>query len=172
MNWLYFTLRGLLADGQALVRRGRTFVGVTLVDSNGDLAAAGGYRQWVPSGWQASDIAAGSSGTPASSTPVPMPFKLGDDPVMNRPGSVMGFLFQLDTNPAGSAIVLAVTLNGTVQAATATTLAAGSVRVLRPTFAKDLVPFVAGDVLGLAIRTGTGWSATSANGAGLVEIES
>lgn len=145
---------------------------VTSLTCTGDLAAAGGFRQWLPAGWAFAAIASGDNATPASSTPVAGEFKLGPSFRAPRAGSITALTFQIDTDPAGSAIVVAVTVNGTVVAGTATTLAAGATRYVTAVFSKDAHAFVAGDVIGLAVRTGSGWSATSAEAAGAVEVES
>lgn len=145
---------------------------LTALTLSGDLIAAGGFRQWLPNNWAAESISAGDNATPANSTPVAADYGGTIAPLMPRAGSITAFTFQLSADPAGSAIVVAVTINGTVVAATATSLAAGSTRVLRPTFAKDAAPFAAGDLIGMATRTGTGWSATTADGVGAVEVES
>lgn len=39
------------------------------------------------------------------------------------------------------------------------------------TFAAGTYPFVAGDVIDVRVRTGTGWSATTVDATALVEIE-
>lgn len=138
----------------------------------GDITAAGGFRQTVGV-FVSEGVASGDNATPANSTSVAIgPMGLaGAAHVAKRAGSITGLGFHLDADPAGSAIVVAVTINGAVQAATATTLAAGATRYASATFAKDAVPFAAGDRIALAVRTGSGWTATTANLAGDVEIE-
>ena len=116
-------------------------------------------------GFTKSSVAAGDNATPASSTPVACAYQgaaSGLGYVATRSGNITGISAQLDANPAGSAIVFAATVNGTVQAGTAQTLNAGTTRKLEATFGGS-VPYSAGDVVGVSIRTGTGWTATSAN---------
>ncbi|MDO9020560.1 MAG: hypothetical protein Q8S73_36895 [Deltaproteobacteria bacterium] len=144
---------------------------LTALTLSGDIAAAGGFRQTV-GGFSIDPIGAGDNATPASSTPVACNLVgVAATHPAARAGSIMGLGFMLDTDPAGSAIVVAATIDGVVQAATASTLAAGSTRHVTGTFAKDAVTFTAGQRLGLAVRTGSGWSATTAMGVGYLQIE-
>lgn len=146
-------------------------VGGTLAVT-GDLTAGGGFRQTV-TGWGYESVAAGDNATPASATAVPIGLVGVQAPfVAKRAGSITGLGFALSADPAGSAIIVAVSINGTVQAGTAVTLAAGSTRHASATFAKDAIPFAAGDLLRVVVRTGSGWSASSANLVADVEIES
>ena len=131
--------------------------------AQGPTGAAGTTRQNVGS-WLSTSIAAGDNATPASSTAVVAAYA-GASPsmghVVRRAGTITGLGFNLDANPAGSSIIAYATINGTVQAASAQTLAAGSTRKAWGTFVGIAVS--AGDVVGVAIRTGSGWSATTAN---------
>jgi hypothetical protein len=125
------------------------------------------------------NIAAGDNATPASSTPVAAHW-CGVASISNaffvamRAGSVTGLSVNLNTAAAGSNLIAGVYINGTIAnaAAIVTLTSAGSQTKGQATFAHGLYPIVAGDVVGVAIRTGSGWSATNADAAISVEIAS
>lgn len=136
-----------------------------------------GCRAFVPFG--ESNIAAGDNATPASSTPVAAHW-CGVAGISNaffvamRAGSITGLSVNLNTAAAGSNFIVGVYVNGTIVNASAivTLTSAGSQTKGQATFAHGLYPIVAGDVVGVAIRTGSGWTATTADAAIAVEIAS
>lgn len=143
---------------------------LTALTCTGDLAAAGGFRQTV-SGFSEETVYAGDNATVASSTPVALGYlDTAVGHVAKRAGSVTGVGLQLDAAPAGSSIIVGVTINGVLSAATVT-LAAGVTTHAWAVFAKDAVTFAAGDRIGLSRKTGTGWSATTANLVADLELE-
>lgn len=122
------------------------------------------------------NIAAGDNATPASSTPVQNPFcgvtglVVGASAI--RPGSLVGLSVSLSGAAAGSNAIFGVYKNGTLfNAATIVTLASTGDTEAHITFAAGTYPFVAGDVIDVRVRTGSGWSATTVDAAILVEIE-
>lgn len=123
------------------------------------------------------NIAAGDNAAPASSTPVQILFcgvaAIATGITALRPGSLVGLSVRLSGAAAGSNAIFGVYLNGTIiNAAAIVTLASGtSDTKAYITFASGTYPFVAGDVLDVRVRTGTGWSATTVDAAVLVEIE-
>lgn len=113
-------------------------------------------------------VAAGDNATVASATPVARLIGGAANPPEPRAGTVTGLAFALSDDPAGSSIIAYLTVNGTVQASSAQTLAAGSTRTKSGTFTG--VAFTPGDVLGIATRTGSGWTATTAAFVGVLEV--
>ena len=75
---------------------------------------------------------------------------------------------------AGSNLIAGVYVNGTIAnaAAIVTLTSAGSQVKGQATFTHGLYPLVAGDVVDVRIRTGSGWTATTADAAISVEIAS
>ena len=136
-----------------------------------------GCRAFVPFGEV--NIAAGDNATPASSTPVAAHW-CGVATITNaffvamRAGSITGLSVHLNAAAAGSNLIAGVYINGTIAnaAAIVTLTSAGSQTKGQATFAHGLYPIVAGDVVGVAIRTGSGWTATTADAAISVEIAS
>ena len=121
------------------------------------------------------NVAAGDNATPSLSTPVQIPF-CGVTTVTTgvtalRPGSLVGLSVNLSGAAAGSSAIFGVYKNGVIfNAATIVTIAAADT-LEYITFAAGTYPFVAGDVIDVRVRTGTGWSATTVDATALVEIE-
>ena len=139
----------------------------------GDLTATGGFRSFLPFG--VANVAAGDNATPASSTPVQVGWGANGAVLAGftavRAGSLMGLSAALSEVAAGSDIIVGIYKNGTIfNAATIITIAAAA-QTGRTTFAKDTYTFVPGDVIDVRIRTGSGWSASTADLAVAVEIE-
>lgn len=157
--------------GGTLGVTGNTTLGGTCAVT-GDISAAGGFKREAP--FLAEDVAAGDNATPASSTPVAI--ALGGVTGLTwqamRAGSVTGFSVLLNTNAAGSDLLARVRINGTPVAASLVTIASGAAKG-RITFAKDTATLIlaAGDEVDVDIRTGSAWSATSADIACMVELE-
>lgn len=135
---------------------------------------SGGVRQIVSFGQ--TNIVAGDNATPASSTPVQAHW-CGVSGlttcafVAMRAGSVTGLSININTAAAGSSLIVGVYKNGTIINASAiVTLAATDVKG-QGTFTSGSYTFVAGDVIDVRIRTGSGWSATAADASIVVEIE-
>jgi hypothetical protein len=134
----------------------------------------GGVRQVVPFGQ--TNIVAGDNATPASSTPVQTHWCASTALttaafVAMRAGSVTGLSINLNTAAAGSSLIVGVYKNGTIiNAAAIVTLATTDVKG-HGTFTSGSCTFVAGDVIDVRIRTGSGWSATAADCSIAVEIE-
>ena len=136
-----------------------------------------GCRAFAPFGEV--NIAAGDNATPANSAPVSAHW-CGVASISNaffvamRAGSITGLSVNLNTAAAGSNLIAGVYINGTIAnaAAIVTLTSAGSQTKGQATFAHGLYPIVAGDVVSVAIRTGSGWSATTADAAISVEIAS
>jgi hypothetical protein len=137
---------------------------------------SGGVRQIVPFGQ--TNIVAGDNASPASATPVQTHW-CGVSGlttcafVAPRAGSVTGLSINLNTAAAGSNLIVGVYKNGTIiNAAAIVTLASATSDVKgNGTFASGSYTFVAGDVIDVRIRTGSGWSATAADASIAVEIE-
>lgn len=88
-----------------------------------------------------------------------------------RPGSLVGLSVNLSDAAAGSSAIFGVYKNGTIfNAATIVTLIATDTKEYI-TFAAGTYSFVAGDVIDVRVRTGSGWSAPTVDAAVLVEIE-
>lgn len=123
------------------------------------------------------NVAAGDNATPASSTPVVIPFcgvtAITTGVTAIRPGSLVGLSAHLSGAAAGSNAIFGVYKNGTIFNASAivTLTSAGSDTVAHTTFTAGSYPFAAGDVIDVRVRTGSGWSATTVDAAVLVEIE-
>jgi len=136
-----------------------------------------GCRAYAPFGQ--ANIVAGDNATPASSTPVSAQW-CGVSAIANaffvamRAGSITGLSINLNVAAAGSNLIVGVYVNGVIAnaAAIVTLTSAGSQTKGQATFAHGLYPIVAGDVVGVAIRTGSGWSAVTADAAISVEIAS
>ena len=136
-----------------------------------------GCRAYAPFGEV--NISAGTNATPASSTPVQAHWcgvvtNASTGFVAMRAGSITGLSVNLNTAAAGSNIIVGVYVNGTIAnaAAIVTLTSAGSQTKGQATFAHGLYPIAAGDVVDVRIRTGSGWSATTADAAISVEIAS
>lgn len=150
-------------------------VGATAPSALGSVGASpvSGPRELLHFGQP--NIAAGDNATPASSTPVQIPF-CGVSAVTAgvtalRPGSLVGLSVNLSDAAAGSSAIFGVYKNGTIfNAATIVTLIATDTKEYI-TFAAGTYSFVAGDVIDVRFRTGSGWSAPTVDAAVLVEIE-
>lgn len=150
-------------------------VGATAPSALGSVGASpvSGPRELLHFGQP--NIAAGDNATPASSTPVQIPF-CGVSAVTAgvtalRPGSLVGLSVNLSDAAAGSSAIFGVYKNGTIfNAATIVTLIATDTKEYI-TFAAGTYSFVAGDVIDVRVRTGSGWSAPTVDAAVLVEIE-
>ena len=129
---------------------------------------AAGTTRFAVGPFISDNLAAGDNATATSSTAVAATRAGVSGFVATRAGTVTGLSFRLNADPAGSAIVGYATINGTVQAASAQSLAAGSTRTKQGTFTG--IAIAAGDVVGFATRTGSGWSATTADLVGDVEV--
>lgn len=121
------------------------------------------------------NIAAGDNATPALSTPVQNPYcgvtTISTGIVAHRPGSLVGLSVNLTGAAAGSSAIFGVYKNGTIfNAAAIVTIIATDTKAYI-TFAAGSYPFVAGDVIDVRVRTGSGWSATTVDAAVLVEIQ-
>lgn len=150
-------------------------VGATPATAMGSAGAtpASGPRNLLPFGQ--ANIAAGDNATPASSTPVQIPF-CGVSTITTgitaiRPGSLVGLSVHLSGAAAGSSAIFGVYKNGTIMdALTVVTLAAAATGG-QTTFTPGTYQFAAGDVLDVRVRTGSGWSAATVDAAVLVEIQ-
>lgn len=136
----------------------------------------GGVRQIIPFGQ--TNIAQGDNATPASSTPVQAHWCGASGLttaafIAMRAGSVTGLSINLNAAAAGSNLIAGVYKNGTIiNAAAIVTLASATSDVKgQGTFTSGSYTFVAGDVIDVRIRTGSGWSATAADASIAVEIE-
>ena len=136
-----------------------------------------GCRAFVPFGY--ANVAAGDNATPASSTPVQAHWcgvsgLTTAGFVAMRAGSITGLSVNLSAAAAGSNLIVGVYVNGTIvnAAAIVTLTSAGSQVKGQATFTHGLYPLVAGDVVDVRIRTGSGWTATTADLSIAVEIAS
>ena len=133
-----------------------------------------GVRAFLPFGQ--TNIAAGDNATPANSTPVPDHWcgvsTLGQVGfVAPRAGCIRSITVSLSTAAAGSVAIFAIYKNGALlNAACAATVALGQTKATA-TFASGLYTFVAGDEFSVGHRTGSGWTATTADSVIAVEVE-
>lgn len=150
-------------------------IGASTASSLGSAGAAPvtGPRGLIPFGL--ANIAAGDNATPASSTPVLTPFcgsaTIGVGTVANRPGSVVGLSVSLSGAAAGSSAIFGVYKNGTIINAAAIATAAATATYAVATFTAGTYTFVAGDVLDVRVRTGSGWTATTVDCTILLEVQ-
>ena len=136
----------------------------------------GGVRQILPFGQP--NVALGDNASPAASTPV-QTHACGVSAlstcgfVAMRAGSLTGLSVSLSGAAAGSNAIFGVYINGTIAnvAAIVTLASATSDTKARGTFTSGLYAFVAGDVIDVRVRTGSGWSATTVDAFVAVEIE-
>ena len=134
-----------------------------------------GFSQMVP--FSVTNVAAGDNATPASSTPVQAQWAgaaaVTVGWVAPRAGSLRSLTVALSAAAAGSDCIVGVYKNGTIlnAAAIVTLASATSDTKARANFALGGYTFAAGDVLDVRIRTGSGWSATTADLGVAVEIE-
>ncbi len=154
----------------------QTFTGGVAVTGGITGRITGGVRQILPFGQ--TNIDAGDNATPASSTPVQAHWCGASGLttaafVAMRAGSVTGLSINLNSAAAGSNLIVGVYKNGTIinDAAIVTLASATSDVKGRGTFTSGSYTFVAGDVIDVRIRTGSGWSATTADASIAVEIE-
>ena len=145
----------------------------TTAQASGGSAPVAGPRELLHFGFP--NIAAGDNATPASSTPVLVPFcgvtTIPAGMVMMCAGSVTGLAVNLTAAASGSAAIFGVYKNGTIinAAAIVTIAIAGTKAYL--TFASGTYTFVPGDVLDVRVRTGTGWDVLTTDCACAIEIE-
>lgn len=145
------------------------------ITANGGISR--GVRQILPFGMV--NIAAGDNATPASSTPVQI-YWSGVSTlttcgfVAMRAGSLVGLSANLNAAAAGSNLIVGVYKNGTIINASAIVTLASATNDVKAngTFTQNAYTFAAGDVIDVRIRTGSGWSATTADLSVAVEIES
>jgi hypothetical protein len=92
---------------------------------------------------------------------------------MIRPGSLTAISVQMSEAAAGSNAIFGVYKNGTIidAAAIATLASATSMTKGGSIFAAGAYKFAAGDVLDVRIRTGSGWTAATADANVIVEVE-
>lgn len=83
----------------------------------------------------------------------------------------MGLSVHLSGAAAGSSAIFGVYVNGVIINAAAIVTLIATATTAYITFAAGTYPFVAGDVIDVRVRTGSGWSATTVDAAVLVEIE-
>lgn len=150
-------------------------IGATTTSALGSAGASpvAGPRELIHFGQP--NIAAGDDAAPALSTPVQIPFcgvaAVTTGVAAIRPGSLVGLSVNLSGAAAGSSAIFGVYKNGVIfNAATIVTLIATDTKEYI-TFAAGTYPFVAGDEIGVGVRTGSGWSATTVDAAVLVEIQ-
>jgi hypothetical protein len=170
------TVPAVTSDTVALLAATQTLTNKTLTSPViTSPTITGGVRQLVPFGMV--NIAAGDNATPASSTPVQI-YWCGVSALTTcaftalRAGSVTGLSVSLNGAAAGSNLIVGVYKNGTIINASAiVTLASGTSDTKGyGTFTLGSYTFVAGDVIDVRIRTGSGWSATTVDAAVSVEI--
>lgn len=146
----------------------------TTAEASAGSAPIAGPRVVLPFGF--TNIAPGDNATPANSTPVQLSWcgvsTLGAATyIANRSGSVVGIGGVLTAAAAGSTAILGVYKNGSLVNAAAITTVALTSLTSYATFAAGTYTFVPGDNLTIAIRTGSGWSATTADLAAYLELE-
>ena len=155
-----YGLLALLADGQLLARSGRKIVGV-------------GHRQTLP--FSVTNVAAGDNATPASSTAVQAQWAGAAAVAVGwtapRAGSLTGLSAALSAAAAGSSCIVGVYKNGTLMNALAIVTLAATDTKAYGTFTRGTYTFVAGDVIDVRVRTGSGWSATTADLGVAVEVD-
>ncbi len=119
------------------------------------------------------NVAAGDNATPADSTPVVAPWcgvaGLGVGWVAPRAGSVTALSAALSEVAAGSDAIVGVYKNGTLLPAAIVTVA-DAAAAAHGTFVGGTHTFIAGDVLDVRVRTGSAWSATTADLGASVEV--
>jgi len=125
-----------------------------------DVFAVGGHRQVV--GPFCQDNVAAAQAAVALSIGTPAKTQIGH--TMTRPGSLVGASVLSNVAAAGAIATFTVTKNGVATALTVTLDAAVSGGLKNfAVAAKDVVTFVAGDVIGVTVTTPGGWSATTAD---------
>ena len=132
-----------------------------------------GFSQAIQ--FEAANVAAGDNATASASTPVQAQWGSGVTVgwVAPRAGSVRSLTAALSAAAAGSDLILGVYKNGTLIHASAilTLASASSATKGNTTFPLGSYTFAAGDVLDVRVRTGSGWSATTADLGITVEVE-
>ncbi len=111
------------------------------------------------------NVAAGDNASPPLATPVQLGWggvaTLAQGWVALRPGFISGLSAGLTTAAAGSGLMVGVYKNGTLVAGAEVTLT--DVAANQSAFTDYSFTFMAGDVLDVRIRAGSGWSATTAD---------
>lgn len=128
-------------------------------------------RAYLPFGQE--NVAAGDNATPASSIPVQTGWcgaAIAKGWTAPRAGYISGLSLSLSDTPAGSDLIAGVYLNGTLVVGSEVALSAGGGAVNSSTFADGSLVFAEGDVLDVRIRTGTEWSATTADLGASIEV--
>lgn len=121
------------------------------------------------------NLAAGDDATPASATPVVAPWcgvaGLGVGWVAPRTGSVTALSAALSEAAAGADVIVGVYKNGTLlHSATVLTFADAGATTARTTFTAGTHTFVAGDVIDVRVRTGSAWTAATADLGAALEV--
>lgn len=134
-----------------------------------------GFSQMIP--FAVTNVAAGDNATAASSTPVQAQWAgaaaVGVGWTAPRAGSVRSLSATLSAAAAGSDLLVAIYKNSTLlHASTLVTLASATNDTKRyANFPLGSYTFAAGDTIDVRIRTGSGWSASSADLGIAVEVE-
>ena len=76
-------------------------------------------------------------------------------------GQIVGMSVNLSAAATAGQLTVGVTVNGTEKSITTQTITTGT--AARPVFARDAVPVVAGDLLGVEITTNAGWDGTASD---------
>lgn len=76
-------------------------------------------------------------------------------------GQIIGMSVDLSAAASAGQLTVGVTVNGTEKSITTQTFTTGT--AARPVFARDAVPVVAGDLLGVEITSNAGWNGTSSD---------
>ena len=133
-----------------------------------------GCRAFVPFG--VPNILAGSNANPVLSTPQIVHWcgvsALNDASfVAARAGCIRSISANLTAVAAGSTAIFAIYKNGSLlNASCVATVALGQNKV-SATFASGLYTFAAGDIVGVGLLTGSGWTPVGADASCAVEVE-
>lgn len=172
-----------VVDGTAISAVSTDTLPVTLLTDFGVVAIAvpanplgavpGGHRESIA--FSQTNVAAGDNATFSASTPVQINWAGAAAAVVGwvapRAGSLTGLSVILSAAAAGSDIRVGVYKNGTLMnTLTVLDLSSGGGTSNYTTFTAGTYTFVAGDVIDVRIRTGSGWSATTADLGVTVEV--
>lgn len=127
-------------------------------------------------GFGVPNFTAGSNANPVLSTPQIVHWcgvsTLGDASfVAPRAGCIRSITANLTANAAGSTAIFAIYKNGVLlNAACVATVALGQNKA-SATFASGLYTFAAGDIFGVGLLTGSGWTPVNCDASCAVEVE-
>lgn len=155
----------ILSTGGDIQRLSTTLNAPGNIVAVGDLTAAGGFRQTI-GGWLLNSVA---NMLTAQQIGMFSSINLQNQWVACRPGSVTGFSIIITVAAAGGDLTADIYLNGNPSGITL--LIVNGTTQNFAIYAKDFLPFSAGDKLDVRVTTPVGWTAVLGYFSAFIEVE-